>query len=73
METNIMEIHKDGFEITLMNPTSKWRIKHMGDITKTCLWYSPQRIELKETEDGEYALINLDTSAPDEIEVSRIW
>ena len=73
METNIMEIHKNGLEITLMNPTSKWRIKHMGDISKTCLWYSPQRIELKEKEDGEFALVNLETFALDEIEVSRIW
>ncbi len=72
IETIVEEIHEDGLEISLMN-ASRWRIKHMGDITRTILWYPTQRIEIEETEDGEYKLINLDTSASDEIEVSRIY
>ena len=44
----------------------------MGDISKTTLWYSTQRINVGEDTDGEYTLINLETFAPDEVRVSRI-
>jgi hypothetical protein len=71
METNVKKIHQDGIEISLMNG-SKWRIKNIGDITKTILWYPTQRIKIEERSEGEFTLTNLDTSAPDEIEVSRI-
>lgn len=71
METNVKKIHREGLEISLMNG-SKWRIINVGDITKTILWYPAQRIKIEETDDGEYTLTNLDTSAPDEINVSRI-
>lgn len=57
-------------EISLMNG-SKWRIINVGGITKTILWYPAQRIKIEETDDREYTLTNLDTSAPDEISVSR--
>lgn len=70
METNVKKIHQDGIEISLMDG-SKWRIKNMGDISKTILWYPTQRIKIKE-ENQEYTLTNLDTSAPEGIEVSRI-
>ncbi|MBI5027114.1 MAG: hypothetical protein HZC12_10405 [Nitrospirae bacterium] len=71
METSIMKTHKDGLEISLMD-SSKWRIIHIGDITRTALWYPTQRIKIEKLEEGKYKLTNLDTSAPGEIEVSRI-
>lgn len=71
METSVMKIHKDGLEISLMDG-SKWRIVHIGDITKTILWYPTQCIKIEESVDNIYILTNLDTAAPDEIEASRI-
>lgn len=71
METSVMKIHKDGLEISLMNG-SKWRIVHIGDMTKTIIWYPTQRIKIEESEDNKYILTNLDTAAPDKIEASRI-
>jgi hypothetical protein len=71
METNVKKIHQDGIEISLMDG-SKWRIKNVGDMSKTILWYPTQRVKVEESELGKFSLINLDTSTPDEIEVSRI-
>lgn len=71
METSVMKIHKDGLEISRMDG-SKWRIIHVGDMTKTIIWYPTQRIKIEESEDDKYILTNLDTAAPDEIEASRI-
>ncbi len=72
METNVMKIHKNGMEISLMD-CSKWRITHIGDTTKTILWYPTQRIKVNEDNDGIFTLFNLDTSTPDDgIEASRI-
>lgn len=71
METSVMKIYKDGLEISLMDG-SKWRIAHVGDMTKTILWYPTQRIKIEELENNKYILTNLDTAAPDEIETSRI-
>jgi hypothetical protein len=70
METNVKKIHQDGIEISLMDG-SKWRIKNMGNISKTILWYPTQRIKIKE-ENQECTLTNLDTFSSGEIEVSRI-
>jgi len=71
METNVMKVHKDGVEVSLMNG-SKWRVVHIGDITRTIIWYPTQRIIIEELEDNKYLMTNLDTAAPDKIEVSRI-
>lgn len=71
METNVKKIMKDGFRIALMDG-SIWQPVNIGDITKTCLWYPTQRIEIIETGEGIYSLINHDTSGPDEIEVSKV-
>ena len=46
VETSIVNIHKDGLEISLMN-SSRWRLNNVGDMTKTILWYPTQRIKIK--------------------------
>ena len=71
MESTIQKISKDGLQISLMNG-SLWRLANIGDITKSALWYPTQRIKIEENGEGEYSLINLDTSEPDEIRVSRV-
>ncbi|MFA4829509.1 MAG: hypothetical protein WC855_11720 [Thermodesulfovibrionales bacterium] len=71
MESSVKKIHQDGLEISLMDG-SKWKIKNIGDMTRTILWYPTQHIKVEEKGDGEFTLTNLNTSAPDEIEVSRI-
>ena len=65
-----MKIHKNGFEISLMD-SSRCRLNNVSDMTKTILWYPTQRIKIEEKEKGECTLINIDTCGPDEIEVSR--
>ena len=72
MKTTVKKIHKDGIEISLMNG-SKWRLKNIGDLTKTVLWYPTQRIEVNEYENDIFTLSNLNSSTPDEeIPVLRI-
>ncbi len=69
METNILDIHEDGLEISLMDG-SRWQV--LGDVSKTAIWYSPQRIEIEQNDNGEVFLINHETYAHDKVKVSRI-
>jgi len=70
METSILEIKEDGFEVSLMDG-SNWSV-NPGDSTKTICWYPTQRIKIKENSDGTFTLTNLDTAAPDKVRASRI-
>jgi hypothetical protein len=71
METTVKKSRQDGIEISLMDG-SNWRIKNIGDMTKTTLWYPTQRIKVEENEVEKFTLTNLDTSVPDEIEALHI-
>jgi len=70
MESTILEVNEDGLEVSLMDG-STWSI-NPGDSTKSSCWYSTQRIEIKEDDDGFCTLTNLDTAAPDRVKASRI-
>lgn len=72
METNILKILKDGLKISLMDG-SKWKLVNFGDMTKTIIWYPPQRIQIEKNNNGQFFLINLDTYLNEKVEVSRIY
>jgi hypothetical protein len=67
-ELTIANVGKDGRSVQLSDG-SKWTIK-IGDTTKTICWYATQRIvvERNENETFPYALTNLDTAGPDQVE-----
>jgi len=72
MDTNIMEVSADGLKISLMDG-SLWQPVHVEDLIKTIRWYRTQQIKISVNNEGKYELINLDTTTPDKIEVSRIF
>jgi len=71
METSILEVSSDGLEIQLMD-CSTWTIVNNEDVKKTILWHTTQRIRIKVDSKGNYTLINLDTTGPDQVKVNRI-
>ena len=72
METSVLEVKDDGLKVHFMDGSS-WSI-NLGDITKTILWYSTQRIVVEHSEDDvySYTLTNIDTVDPDKVKASRI-
>ena len=72
METNIVEILEDGLIISLMDG-SQWQLVNIGDISKTTIWYSPQRIQIDKNHNDEFFLVNLETYTPDKVKVSRVY
>ncbi len=71
METSIMEINIEKLQISLMD-CSIWMLSNAGDVSKISIWYPTQRIEIKEKENGQHTLTNLDTYDSETIEVSRV-
>jgi len=69
METSVLEVNKDGLEVSLMDG-SNWSI-NPGDSTKTICWYATQRIKIEKSGGATY-LVNLDTAAPDKAKASRL-
>jgi hypothetical protein len=64
-------VNEDGTTVTL-DDGSVWEIA-IGDNTRTLLWYAPNRIQVKNSEDKlyPYTLTNLDTAGPDEVRARR--
>lgn len=68
-ELHITDVHEDGMHV-LLDDGSSWDIQP-GPSTKVVLWYSSQRVTIKEDdESAEYILTNLDTSGPDRVPAS---
>jgi hypothetical protein len=69
----VQEITELGEEVILMDG-SEWSI-NPGDSSKTCCWYSTQRVVVEKVDNGRFfnhVLINLDTATPDRALARRI-